>query len=426
MFVSAGHDAGNTTAGSVANPGRSNRSLDELEHRITNAMDKLERMVKEGMPRPNIDATMGFLGRLRARVDSLMCGATRVVAAGDADTDPAEVLRHKTRLSTRQAKRMAKVAKRLSEMPKVAESFAAGDINLEHASAFVNAAEKVGAAAVEADPDLLSLAESTRPDTFERRARDWGNRKLMEAGVDLLERQRQAREARLWMDRDSGMGMLLAKLPPLRFLQLQQVVDRRYLELLQWDSAGGTDPNEVRTPQQRLADVVFELLTNLDPVTGELIDRQVGPGVKPSTQMILTAPVGVVDGTNPDDHCEIVGVGPVPRRILETLSPDTELAGMIFDRSGRPLWLGRNQRLANVPQRLAVAIRDGGCFECGAPMHRCELHHIDEWHRDGGRTDIGNLVAVCRKHHKWLETENLVVRRTEDGYQAHPRDGPLP
>ena len=171
---------------------------------------------------------------------------------------------------------------------------------------------------------------------------------------------------------------------------------------------------------------MFELLTNRDAVTGEFIGETVGVKAKASTQVILVAPYGVVDGTNPNGHCEIVGVGPVPRRILETLSPDTELAGMVFDRMGRPLWLGRKQRLANAAQRLAVTVRDGGCFECCAPMHRCELHHMEEWHRDRGRTDIANLVAACRRHHKWLETSNLVVRRTPDGYQTHPRDGPAP
>ena len=59
-------------------------------------------------------------------------------------------------------------------------------------------------------------------------------------------------------------------------------------------------------------------------------------------------------------------------------------------------------------------------------MHRCELHHIKEWHRDGGRTDISNLVAVCGRHHKWLETENLVVIHIAHGYEARPRDGPAP
>ena len=57
-------------------------------------------------------------------------------------------------------------------------------------------------------------------------------------------------------------------------------------------------------------------------------------------------------------------------------------------------------------------------------MHRCELHHIQEWHRVRGRTDVDNLVAVCRRHDRWLETENLRVVRTATGYKARPRDGP--
>lgn len=58
-------------------------------------------------------------------------------------------------------------------------------------------------------------------------------------------------------------------------------------------------------------------------------------------------------------------------------------------------------------------------------MHRCELHHIREWHSDGGRTDIDNLIATCRKYHRWLETENLVVSRNPSGgYTTRPRDGP--
>ena len=415
---------GNTADTSVTDRCGSSSPRGELEDRITKVLDEMDRLVEEGMPRPEVEATMEFLGRLKARVDSLMCGLTRVVAATDGETDPAEVLREKTRLSSRQAKRMARVAERLSEMPKVAETFAAGDITLEHATAMANAADKAGPAAVEADPDLLNLAQSSRPDTFERRARDWGNRKLMEAGVDFLERQRRAREAKLWVDKDTGLGVLFAKLPALQFAHLQQAIDGRYLQLLRQDSADGQDPDQIRTPKQRLADVVYELLTNRHPKTGELLPMKARVGVKASTQLIVTAPVDVVDGTNPDGHCEIIGVGPVPRRILETLSPDTELSGMIFDRLGRVLWLGRRQRLANAPQRLAVAIRDGGCFECGAPMHRCELHHVEEWHRDGGRTDLDNLVAVCRRHHKWLETENLVVRPTPNGYQAQPRDGP--
>ena len=359
-------------------------------------------------------------------VSSLLCDVANQIETGDGESgvDPGEVLRQEARLPQRESKKMAKVARRLQEMPKVRERFAAGQITVYHVNALANAAEKVGAEAVDGDDRLIEAADRLLPDSFDRHARRWSDEKLIERGVDPLERQRRAREAKLWVEKETGLGVLMAKVPRPQFEHLRQAIDSRYMSQLRQDGAGGRDPDLVRSPKQRVADVVFELLTNRrDADTGEPLAGTVGVKAKASTQLILLAPLGVVDGTDPDGVFEIIGVGPVPPSVLTTLSPDTEVAGMIFDRQGRPLWLGRNQRLANAAQRLAVAIRDRGCFACGAPMHRCELHHIQEWHRDHGPADIDNLVAVCRRHHKWLETNNLMVRRTTNGYQTRPRTG---
>ena len=319
------------------------------------------------------------------------------------------------------------MAKQLSEMPNVKEKFAAGDITTNQARALVNAAEKVGPDVVNNDETLLEAADRMPPDTFGRHARKWSEQKLIDKGVDPLERQRRAREAKLWVEKDTGLGVVMAKLPRHQFEQVRQAVDGHYLHHYRQDSTGGCDPDTVRTPKQRLADVMYELVTGRSALSGDFIDSQGGIRAKASTQLIVTAPLGVVDGTDPDGQVEIIGTGPVPRHYLRTLSPDTELAGLIYDRAGRTLWLGRKQRLGNAAQRLAVAVRDGGCFECGAPMHRCELHHMAEWHRDRGPTNVDNLVAVCRRHHKRIETSNLkVVRRTPGGYQTRPRAGPDP
>ena len=399
----------------------------DAEQRMAVLVDHLDRFVAEETSRRHPEEALGLLGRFQTRLSSHMCDLTRQATAANPDTDAVGVLKQKTRLSGRDAKRLAKVAERLPDLPRVAKAFAEGEITVDHATAMADAAAKVGPEVVESDPALLEEATQTESDTFSRKARDWSNRRLIEAGIDILERQHRAREAKLWVDKPSGMGMLFAKLPAPQFAHLQQAADGHYLELLRRDSAGGRDPSEVRTPAQRMADTVFELFTNLDPNTGEILGDSAGPRAKASTQVIVVAEQGVVDGTNPRGRSEIIGVGPVPREILQTLSPDTELAGMIYDRPGRVLWLGRRQRLANAAQRLAVAVRDGGCFQCGAPMHRCELHHIEEWHRDGGVTDIDNLVAVCRRHHKQLESDSLQVRPDPNGgYQAVPRDGPPP
>ncbi len=368
------------------------------------------------------------LGEVRSVADALLCDVAVQVEKADSGSgaDSGEVLRQDARLGSRESKKMAKVARQLGDMPKVKERFASGEITMGHAKALAAAAEKVGADAVEADDRLIDAAGELLPDRFGKLARDWSNQKLIEAGVDPIERQRRAREAKMWVEKDTGLGILWAKLPRPQFEQVRQAIDRHYHHHLQQDRSDGQDPNRVRSPNQRRADVVFELLTNRDADTGEPLAETVGVKAKAATQLIVVAPIGTVDGTDPDGTCEIVGVGPVPRHILSTLSPDTQLAGMVFDRAGRPLWLGRRQRLANTAQRLAIAIRDGGCFVCHAPMHQCQLHHIKEWHRDRGRTDIDNLVAVCPRHHKWLETNNLEVTPTPNGIQTQPRAGPDP
>ena len=417
---------GDTTGDGEATGLASDESGSGAAERIRAALGELNQVRMGPMSRTKANQTLGLLGQAQSVVTSLMCDVGRQVADSDPDTDPAEVLRQGARLPSRESKRMAKVAKQLTEMPKVRERLATGDITPTHVNALANAAEKVGPHAVENDQSLLEAADRMLPDNFDRHARRWPEKKLIEAGLDPLARQRRAREAKLWVEKETGLGVIMAKLPRPQFEHLRQAIDSHYMHLLHRDGAGGQDPDALRTPKQRLADVVVELLTNRDAVTGDFITETVGIKAKASTQLILVAPVGVVDGTDPDGPVKIIGVGPVPRRILETLTPDTELAGMIFDRAGRPLWLGRNQRLGNAAQRLAVAVRDGGCFECGAPMHRCELHHIKEWHRDRGPTDIDNMVAACRQHHRWLETDDLVVRRTPNGYQTQPRAGPSP
>ena len=397
-----------------------------VDPHISAALTELQQARIRPMTQQEADETLEKLSSIQSVAASLMCDVAETQAATDSEADPAEVLRQSGKVSGRESKRMAKVAKQLSDMPKVKERFATGDITTNHVNALANAAEKVGPEVVDADQNLLEAADEMPPDTFGRHTRKWSEKKLIERGVDPLERQRRAREAKLWVEKDTGLGVLMAKLPRHQFEQVRQAIDRHYLHLHRQDSIDGPSPDEIRTSKQRAADAVFELLTNRSALSGDLIADQGRTRAKASTQLIVTAPLGVVDGTNPGGEVEIIGVGPVPRRFLRTLSPDTEVAGMVFDRAGRPLWLGRNQRLGNAAQRLAVAVRDGGCFECGAPMHRCELHHMAEWHRDQGPTDIDNLVAVCRRHHQWIETNNLQVHRTPNGYQTRPRAGPSP
>ena len=390
--------------------------------RIDAALAELQQARIRSMSARQAEETLGTLSRISSITASLMHDITTML--NKSEHDAVDVLRHGARLPTRESKRLAKVGKQLEAMPQVKERLASGDITPDHAKALATAAEKVGPQVVEADEGLLEAADRMLPDSFNRHARRWADRKQIEAGINILERQKQSREAKLWVEKETGLGVLMAKMPRPQYELVRQAVDYHYLQHLRQDSTDNRDPDAVRSPKQRLHDVLFELITNRDADTGEFLPEAVGVKAKAATQLIIVADLDVIDGTNPDGVVEMLGVGPVPPQIFNTFTDDTQIAGVVYGKAGRILWLGHNQRLGNAAQRLAVAIRDRGCFQCGAPMHRCELHHIREWQRDGGPTDIDNLVAVCRKHHRMLEVENLRVVRTPDGYQTRPRDRP--
>jgi hypothetical protein len=72
----------------------------------------------------------------------------------------------------------------------------------------------------------------------------------------------------------------------------------------------------------------------------------------------------------------------------------------LLDNKHRPLFLGRQARVASVDQRLALIAADRGCSRpgCDQPATRTAVHHVTEWSK-GGRTDITALVLVCDGDH---------------------------
>lgn len=73
----------------------------------------------------------------------------------------------------------------------------------------------------------------------------------------------------------------------------------------------------------------------------------------------------------------------------------------VFDEhTGRPLYLGRQKRIATADQRIICHARDRGCTRpnCLEPGYHCEVHHAPEW-AAGGRTDADKLFFACGPDH---------------------------
>lgn len=121
----------------------------------------------------------------------------------------------------------------------------------------------------------------------------------------------------------------------------------------------------------------------------------------------------------------------VPSWVVAKQLCDAGSSTCVVDREGNPLYLGREARLYSPKQRIALALRDGGCRwrGCDRPASFCESHHIDEYVADEGCTDIDRGILLCRWHHMALHNGGWRITREGLGeFMLHPPGGgePIP
>jgi hypothetical protein len=88
------------------------------------------------------------------------------------------------------------------------------------------------------------------------------------------------------------------------------------------------------------------------------------------------------------------------------------------DADGVVLAMGRATRTFTPDQFRAMVVRDAHCRGPGCavdPAH-CEAHHLDEWERDDGPTDLANGALMCRGNcHRMLHEGGWTVTGNPDG-----------
>ncbi len=172
-------------------------------------------------------------------------------------------------------------------------------------------------------------------------------------------------------------------------------------------SCPGTDADS-RNPAQRNADALIEVC-RLALRTGELPDS----GGEPP-QLAVTVAY--------DPFARALGVGRLDSgdrlspATMRRLACDAQVLPVVLSGAGQVLDAGRARRLATGSLRRALVVRDRGCTfpGCDRPPRWCDGHHVRPWTR-GGRTDLANLVLLCRRHHHLIHDGDWTVRMAADG-----------
>lgn len=327
-------------------------------------------------------------------------------------------LRHRARIAPGESGRWLRIARGLQQFPVVAGALAVGQIRVPHAAAIVDGAALLGTDVVAGCQDVLvEAARVDEPSRLRAGLRGMG------AAVDNPRAVREAerRDEGRWLDVTTTFdgavhlaGVLGAEdgavvkaaidaLAAPGGLSTSTTGDPRVATGGAGASAraGGSAQagsagrgGDSRTAGQRRADALVELCRrHLDsgglPTTGGQ-----APHVVVVTDLATLEARAGGFGELPDGN---VLTGEAVRR----LACEAGVTRVITGPGSQPLDVGRAQRTATAAQRRALRIRDGDqCLfpGCDRPGAWAQAHHVNWWSR-GGRTDIDEMVLLCKRHH---------------------------
>ncbi len=101
-----------------------------------------------------------------------------------------------------------------------------------------------------------------------------------------------------------------------------------------------------------------------------------------------------------------------------TLACTAGIIPAVLDGDSRVLDLGRRARTATPGQRLALTVQQSGTCgieHCDRPTTWADAHHWRRRWTDGGRTDLTDLVLLCRRHHTLTHLPGRTLTRQPGG-----------
>jgi Domain of unknown function (DUF222) len=269
--------------------------------------------------------------------------------------------------------------------------------------------------------ELAALARSIR-DALDRvgiadRERDLKSRRSFRKGAVVNGLRR------VWMVLDPESDALLSG--AIDAAMSPRLGGPRFADPLERERSNRLTSDE-RTNEQIALDVIIELVRlGSDRDTGTLLGAT-KPGVRVTIAyedlikglegQPISAPGGGGNAAWLEGHPEPLSAATARRLLCENGALPIVLGG-----DSIPLDVGRTRRLFNGAQRVALAVRDGGCRwpGCDRPPSWSEAHHIDPFAL-GGATDLADGILLCRRHHLILHNNGWQIRRDDARYWLRP------
>ncbi len=318
----------------------------------------------------------------------------------------AEWLNWRCGIGLNAAREKVRVAHALKQLPRIAASFATGELSFSKVRAITRIADNSNEEEV---LDLARHATAAQVEKLVRAYRRVGNLAEHEQAAG----QYAARELNYYHD-DDGSLVICARLPAeegaVVLQALNAAMDARHHRQ---DDSKPEDvtavTSEMENPiAQRRADALTAMAeTTLQHGSGEWSSAE-------RYQVVVHVTAETLAGDEPGG-CEIENGQRLAPDTARRIACDGSLVKIFQDDAGNPLDIGRKTRAVPPALRRALQSRDRGCRFPGCKQHRfVDAHHIRHW-ADGGETSIDNLVLLCRHHHRLVHEGGFDVEHNGDG-----------
>ena len=328
-----------------------------------------------GLSDDGLRERLGLIGRCESRLMAMKSWALAELGNRHSTATAVRVAGEKLRSSRCETKRDVETAQRMRELPATSEALDDGAIPQGHARLISRAA---GEGAIN-EAELVSAAKREDYDESRKTVQRHQQDRSPDDGQAILDRQRRRRRATIFESPDTGMFVLSAQFDRVAGTRIATALTAKEREL--WHRE---DPKARRTPQQRMADALAELIC--EPPSGKT----------QGADLLVITDYDVVKKELV--NARLADGSAIPVGELRSLALSANILPSIFDAKTQEMWLGRRRRTASEAQRVALTVRDQGCVCCKANPMWCRAHHI-VWWSNGGSTDLDNLLLVCDACH---------------------------
>jgi hypothetical protein len=301
-------------------------------------------------------------------------------------------LRAKLRCSGGKAHRLVSLARKLGHLSDTAAAFSTGALTGEHVDEITRPYTPARAEMLEGiEAELVTYGRTSTPAELRDAIKTMVDAFDGDGGGDNDKKQQRLNRVTL-SETSGGRGILNGSFDPELTDLVQTALDAE-MEVLRQTA----DP---RTLPQLRADSMESIFRWYCAARTNNTARGRG-----RTNVNLVYDIGGLDISDPalaaQARADTAHGQRLSRTTLERILCDCYISRVISAGHSNILDVGRLTRTVSNALWTALIVRDGHCVEKGCTLEpgHCEAHHVHYWEH-GGRTDLDNLVLLCRYHHK--------------------------